>query len=103
MILAPQAVEDLTGIFVYIAGHAGVQTATDFVADIEQKIRWIADSGFSGAPRDWIRPGLRALPCRGRCIYFRADEEVVHVLRVVHGAQDIEELEFPNSDKPDVY
>lgn len=68
--------------------------ATAFVADLNTKIEWIAKTGFSGVARDWIRPGLRALPYRQRCIYFRADDETVTILRVVHGRQDVTSREF---------
>jgi toxin ParE1/3/4 len=71
-----------------------VQIATDFVADLHDKMEWIALSGFTGVPRDWIRPGLRALPYRERCIYFRVTDTEVFILRVLHGRQDITQQEF---------
>lgn len=57
----------------------------DFLA----KIDWIAEVGFTGAPRDEILPGMRAFPFRGRCIYYRHDSESVLILRILHGAQDV--------------
>lgn len=65
-----------------------------FVADLNAKIEWIAKTGFTGVPRDWIRPGLRALPYRERCIYFRIDDDAVIILRVIHGRQDVSAQEF---------
>lgn len=94
MILAPSAREDLTKIFVYLAETAGIDIATSFVADLTARMWWIADTGFNGAPRDWIRPGLRALPYRERCIYFRIDDETVTIMRVIHGRQDMSAQEF---------
>ncbi len=88
--------DDLTAIFLYLAEVANVKTATAFVADLENKIAWIAAAGFPGVPRDELQLGLRALPYRGRCIYFRTDENTVHVLRVVHAAQDVAEIELPS-------
>jgi len=64
------------------------------VADLSAKIEWIAKTGFNGVPRDWIRPGLRALPYRDRCFYFRVEDETVTILRVIHGRQDVEKQEF---------
>ncbi|WP_096171962.1 type II toxin-antitoxin system RelE/ParE family toxin [Cohaesibacter sp. ES.047] len=94
LVLAPKAQDDLTGIFVYIAQEEDVGTAATFVADLTAKIQWIADTDFPGVPRDWIRPGLKALPYRKRCIYFRTDEDTVTVLRIIHGRQDVEAQEF---------
>lgn len=68
--------------------------ATNFVDDLHQKIQWIADVGFTGTPRDWIRPNLRALPYRKRCIYFRIFTDEVHILRILHGKQDLTQQEF---------
>jgi len=64
------------------------------VTDLGAKIEWIARTGFSGVSREWIRPGLRALPYRERCIYFRIDADMVTILRVLHGRQDVEAQEF---------
>jgi len=64
------------------------------VTDLSAKIEWIARTGFSGVSREWIRPGLRALPYRERCIYFRIDADMVTILRVLHGRQDVEAQEF---------
>ena len=88
--------DDLTDIFTYLAAE-DTDIATDFVADLHAKMAWIAEVGFSGAPRDWIRPGLRALPYRERCIYFRIDGNAVYILRVLHGRQDIAKQDFPTA------
>ena len=56
--------------------------------DLTQKIAWIAETDFTGSPRDQILPGLRALPYRQRCIYYRSHPDRIVILRVLHGAQD---------------
>ena len=70
--------------------------AADFVTDLSEKMAWIAQTGFSGMARDWIRPGLKAYPYRDRCFYFRIDETSVYMLRVLHGKQDVDRQEFPS-------
>ena len=75
-------------MFVYI-GQEDVNAAARFIRQITDKIEWIAASGFPGVPRDDLRPGLKALPFRRRCIYFRTTPEQVIILRVLHGHQDI--------------
>ncbi len=57
----------------------------------------IAELGLSGAPRDWIRHGLRAFPYRQRCIYFQVFDERVIIIRVLHGSQDIDRQEFEHN------
>jgi toxin ParE1/3/4 len=53
-------------------------------------IEKLAALGISGAPRDWIRQGLRAFPYRRRCFYFRVEGDNFILLRVLHGAQDVD-------------
>ena len=69
-----------------------------FVADLNERILWIARSRFGGVPRDWISPGLRAFPYRERCIYFRVTDAQVTILRVLHQRQDIGRQHF--GDEP---
>ena len=83
----------MTDLYVYLATKAS-DVATKFVADLHNKMVWIAATGFTGVPRNWIRPGLRALPYRERCIYFRIDDKAVYILRVLHGRQDISQQTF---------
>ncbi|SMF50409.1 Plasmid stabilization system protein ParE [Xaviernesmea oryzae] len=85
---SPLADQDLLDIFLYIAAEDPV-AASRFVRDLVRKMEWIALSGFPGAPRDELSPGLKALPYRRRCIYFRTTETTVRILRVLHGHQEI--------------
>lgn len=54
----------------------------------------IADLGVTGVSRDWIRPGLRLHIYGKYCAYFRYDDERLTVLRIVHGARDIDAIIF---------
>ena len=69
-------------------------SAERFVADLIRQMYQIAELVFTGALRDWIRPGLRAFPYRQRCIYFRDYEDRIVIIRVLRGRQDIEPQEF---------
>ena len=64
------------------------------VDELLDRMRWIADSGFSGSPRDKVGPGLRALSHRDRSIYFRIEGDAVHVLRVIHQRRDLKSQDF---------
>lgn len=93
MVIAPLAIEDLRGIRRYIA-KSSPHYAQEFLADLTAKIAWIAEVDFSGSPRDYILEGLRGLPYRDRCIYFRSYHDRVVILRVMHGAQDVKPQDF---------
>jgi toxin ParE1/3/4 len=67
------------------------------VDELLGRMRWLADSGFSGSARDKVRPGLRALSHRDRSIYFRIEGDAVRILRVIHQRRDLRNQDF---DKP---
>jgi toxin ParE1/3/4 len=68
---------------------------------LANKIEWIAVSGFPGVSRDDLRPGLKALPFRKRCIYFRTTPDEVIILRVLHGHQDLSADLFDEEQQED--
>ncbi|WP_312990546.1 type II toxin-antitoxin system RelE/ParE family toxin [Rhizobium populisoli] len=63
--------------------------ASHFVRELTRKMEWVALSSFPGVPRDELSQGLKALPYRNRCIYFRTTETTVRILRVLHGHQNV--------------
>lgn len=81
----------------YIA-EQNADAAEAFLADIGLKIGLIAETGFTGVPRPEFGPGIRALPYRDRCIYFRVTATHFHVVRVLHGRQDLSSEDFPESE-----
>ena len=95
--LSPDAINDLTAIYNYVA-EQNPSAALKLLNDIETKIKEMARSGISGVSRNWVRPGLRAMPFRGRCIYFRVTDSNLYVLRVVHGRQLITPDDFSESN-----
>ncbi len=88
---------DLRSIYTYIA-HQNPDAAARFILDINLKIRSIAETGFPGVARSELNVDLRALPYRDRCIYFRVEETRIHVIRILHGRQDISSKDFPESE-----
>ena len=87
--LSSQAIDDLIGIYKFLE-YKNPVAAERLVSSIEQKINKMAGSGHTGVSRDWISEGLRAMPYRDRCIYFRVRGAELRILRVVHGHQHIE-------------
>lgn len=70
------------------------EIADRLVVDLEAKMRSLAGSGISGAPRDDLAAGLRAFPYRQRCSYFRIEGKRLVVVRILQGRQDISSQEF---------
>ncbi|WP_234905972.1 type II toxin-antitoxin system RelE/ParE family toxin [Affinirhizobium pseudoryzae] len=82
-------------------GEKDIIAASRFVRQLASKIGWIAVSGFPGVSRDDLRPGLKALPFRKRCIYFRTTPDEVIILRVLHGHQDLSADLFDEEQQED--
>ena len=95
--LSPQAIDDLIEIYEFIA-EKNPTAARNLLDSIEAKIRDTAISGGTGVARDWIRPGLRALPFKDCCIYFRVEDSMLRILRIVHGRQSIGPEDFTESN-----
>ncbi|WP_080710958.1 type II toxin-antitoxin system RelE/ParE family toxin [Rhizobium etli] len=93
LIIAPSAIKDLRNIRRYIA-ESSPHYAREFLDDLTAKIAWIAEVDFTGSPRDHIAEGLRGLPYRNRCIYYRSYHDRIEILRVKHGAEDIKSQDF---------
>ncbi|MCC8933712.1 type II toxin-antitoxin system RelE/ParE family toxin [Rhizobium sp. 'Codium 1'] len=95
--LPPQAIEDLIQIYNHLYERSPL-AAERFTSDSERKIIDLAGSKNPGVCRERLKPGLRAFPYRRRCIYFRAVEDALVVLRITHGRQGITPDTFPESE-----
>ncbi len=91
--LTDKAKQDLRNIRRHIERDSP-QKAAQFARDLASKIVWIAEVDFSGSPRDHLSEGLRGLAYKNRCIYFRSFEDRIVIIRVLHGAQDVEAQAF---------
>ena len=52
----------------------------------------IADSPMIGRTREELAPGLRSFPVGNHVIFYRSVKNGIEVIRVLHGARDIEFL-----------
>jgi plasmid stabilization system protein ParE len=93
--MSQRALSDLLAIHNYISNSNPV-AARRLLDDLNHKIKWLAQAGATGVPRSFA-PGLRAFPYRERCIYFVVSEDIMTVLRILHGHQNITPEDFPES------
>jgi toxin ParE1/3/4 len=97
LVLSAQARADLRQIHAYLA-ERNPRAADNFVLDLYKKMHSIAELGLSGTSRDQLQPGLRAISHRERTVYFRVNDSQTHVVRVLHGRQNLTTDDFPESD-----
>ena len=86
---SPESQLDLIEIAAFIAQDNPAR-AKSFVDELEADCdRLITQSGI-GAPRPELGEGVRVLPHGRYLIFYRPDENVVRIARVLHSARDVE-------------
>jgi toxin ParE1/3/4 len=95
---------DLLQHFVYI-GENNLEAAERFLSAAEDAFQKLAGMPRMGALRDFGNPeltGLRSWPIRefrNYLIFYRPIEDGIEVLRVLHGARDVERIFRPGSSE----
>ena len=83
-----RAEEDLIAIWLHVARDN--EAAADRLLDrIEARWQQLATYPHSGASRDDIAPGIRHLIVGEYLILYRAGEDAIEIVRVLHGRRDI--------------
>lgn len=97
--ITPTAERDLAEIWTYIAAD-DPRAATRFVQQVEDKFEPLCEFPGAGSPRDHLAAGLRAVPYKSYVIYYVHTDTDVTIVRVVHGARDLNAMQFdaPSSD-----
>ncbi|WP_342361631.1 type II toxin-antitoxin system RelE/ParE family toxin [Terrarubrum flagellatum] len=90
-----QAEDDLISIWRYIANES--PQAADRVLDrINSRCQGLAAHPYSGPPREEIAAGVRHLAIDGYLTLYRVRNEQVEILRVLHGARNIDDINVPD-------
>ena len=67
--------------------------AADHVIDlILARCKAVAEAPRTGRPRDEFRKGMRSVSVANHLVFYRPRREGIWVVRIVHGAQDLERL-----------
>lgn len=89
--LTPQAVCDLEEIHDFIASE-NLVAALHLIDLFEKKFQTIAHTPEMGRNRQELAPKLRSFPVGNYVIFYRPDKKGIQVIRVLHGARDIESI-----------
>jgi toxin ParE1/3/4 len=90
-IIATQAKLDLEEIWLYVANE-GHDAADRVIDEIVERFSLLAQFPNMGRARDTITEGLRSFPVNRYVIFYKASGDSITVVRVLHGARDIEHL-----------
>jgi toxin ParE1/3/4 len=89
IIRRPRASADLIEIWEYIAAD-NMDAADALIDRIDAKFQAIAAQPSMGRDRSELAPALRSLPIPPYVIFYRPMDGGIEIVRVLHGARDIE-------------
>lgn len=88
-----KAEEDLIEIWMYVAND-NPEAADKLIEQIDAKCQMLADNPAIGQARSDIASGLRYFPIRNYLILYRQLNESVEIVRIVHGARYLPDIEI---------
>lgn len=93
LIVAPSARDDLDAIWDYIAiENDNPAAAEKLLGRFQETCSLLSRNSGLGASCDWLGSGLRRLPVWPYIIFYSPIDDGVEILRVIHGARNIEAL-----------
>jgi toxin ParE1/3/4 len=91
--VAPEAAADLDDIWEFVASRSSsLETADRLIDTVIERFLLLARFPGIGRRRDDLRSGLRSLPVGQYLVFYRLEGDDVLILRVLHGARDVEAL-----------
>lgn len=96
--ILPAAVRDLYEQAVYLADHAGTETADRWVERTTKTFEFLLGSPTIGAPYEFRRrnfAGMRTWPVDGfknQIVFYRPVADGIEIVRVLRGSRDIERV-----------
>jgi toxin ParE1/3/4 len=89
VIKRPQAKTDLKQIWRYIA-RDNLSQADSFLRKLDNTMKTLSQNPYLGRNREEILPNLRSFAINNYVIFYYPLEEGIEVIRILHGARDIE-------------
>lgn len=96
----PQAVRDLDEIYNYVAS-SDMLAAGELLDRLTALFRKLSVMPGLGRNRPEIKQNIRSFPTGKYVIYYRVVEGGIQIMRVIHGARDIEKLFNQDTDQSD--
>ncbi len=91
VIQSPEAEADLIEIWEYVAQY-NEEAADKLIDTINQKAILLANSPYMGQVRSELQPSIRSFPVGKYVLFYRPIKNGIELVRIIHGARDIENL-----------
>ncbi len=82
------AESDLIDIWRYTFESWNAAQADQYLDELDDGIRLLADNPEMGATRDYVREGCRVLLINSHAVYYTVAPSAIHIVRVLHGQMD---------------
>ena len=92
VIWSPDASADLSAIWDYYVEAAGRHTADGIIRGIFEMCTVLEAHPFAGRARGEVRPGLRSIAASPHVVFYRVNDGVAEVVRVLDGRRDLDEI-----------
>ena len=97
ILIKPLAQADLLDIWNFIASDS-FDKADQLLKKIDSQLKVLASNPGMGRKRDSLAAYLRSFPVGNYLIFYRPINQGIEVIRVLHGARDIQSL-FEDDDE----
>ncbi len=85
----PKAINDLDAIRDYSRREWGREQALRYIRAIHHAVRESAKVPMATAPADHFKPGYRKINVGSHLILFRIADNMMEIVRILHGSMDI--------------
>ena len=85
---SPASEQDLRDIWRHFAEIASVEVAGNLLREIARAADRIADHPLAWRERGDLVPGVRSVPIHPYSIFYRLQDDVVEIVRVLHERRD---------------
>ena len=93
VVFSPEAEEQLSSLYAYIAAAASPTVAARYTEAIVSYCEGLSDFPLRGTVRDDVRPGMRIVNYKKRCVIaYAVDSLQVAIIGVFYGGQDYQAL-----------
>lgn len=93
VLYSSRAKTDLQDIWDYVAEDSRLQ-ADRLILSFRTKLQYLAKWNTFGRPRFELCANCRSYPFGKYCFYFRPTESGIEVLRILHSARDLDQIDF---------
>lgn len=87
--LSRLAFEDLSNIFEYGILKFGLNSAENYLAELEQSFIMLSDTPGLGAVAFNIKPGLRRYIFKSHCVFYMPEGTRIFIVRILHHSMDV--------------